>query len=81
MKITKTCVYTNRKNTMEINITEEQYQQFKAGTDIDECMPTITYEEREFLLTGALPEEIDDMYEESEKHSDPYNGPQGWDWD
>ena len=62
MKITKHCVYTNRKNTMEIGITDEEYKQLKEGTDIDQLLPEITYEEREFLLTGALPGEIDDLY-------------------
>lgn len=76
MKITKTCVYTNRTNSMEIDITEEQYQQFKQGGDIDEAMPSITYEEREFLLTGALPGD-EDMFEEDPEN--PQDTP-GWEW-
>ena len=55
MKITKTCVYTNRKNTIEIDITKDAYTRFKQGEDIDVALPTITYEERQFLLTGELP--------------------------
>ena len=47
---------------MEIGITDEEYKQLKEGTDIDQLLPEITYEEREFLLTGALPGEIDDLY-------------------
>ena len=62
MKITKHCVYTNRKNTMEIGITDNEYKLLKEGVDIDKLLPSITYEEREFLLTGALPGEIDDLY-------------------
>jgi len=62
MKITKNCVYTNRKNTMEIGITEDQYKELREGADIDQLLPEITYEEREFLLTGALPGEMDDLY-------------------
>lgn len=62
MKITKHCVHTNRKNTMEIGITNEQYVQLREGADIDQLLPEITYEEREFLLTGALPGELDELY-------------------
>ena len=62
MKITKMCVYSNRQNTMEIGITTDQLKQLKEGADIDQLLPEITYEEREFLLTGALPGEIDDLY-------------------
>ena len=62
MKITKYCVHTNRKNTMEIGITNDEHKQLKEGADIDQLLPSITYEEREFLLTGALPGEIDDLY-------------------
>lgn len=55
-------MYTNRNNTMDIDITKDQYKQLREGADIDQLLPEITYEEREFLLTGALPGEIDDLY-------------------
>ncbi len=76
MKVTKTSIYTNRKNTFEINITEEQYQQWKDGEDISEHL---TYEEREFLKTGATPEELDEMDDTGGfEGSDP--GPYDWEW-
>ncbi len=49
---------------MEIGISQDQFDQLKKGADIDELLPWITYEEREFLLTGALPGEVDDLYED-----------------
>ena len=78
MKVTRTSIYTNLKNTMEINITTEIYEQWKRGEDIDEHL---TYDEREFLKTGATPEEIDNVDEDPLKTSDPYHdGGKGWDW-
>ena len=77
MKVTKTSIYTNRKNTMEIDITEEQYQLWRSGEDIDVALPEITYEQREFLLTGALPEEVDDLYDDDDPK---YGNPQEYDW-
>ncbi len=62
---------------MEINITEEQYQQWKNGEDIDEHL---TYEEREFLKTGATPDELDE-YDDGgagTESSDP--SPYDWEW-
>ena len=76
MKVTKTSIYTNRKNTLEINITEEIYQQWLDGEDISEHL---TYDEREFLKTGATPEEIDDMDDIGGfEGSNP--GPYDWEW-
>ena len=62
---------------MEINITEEQYQQWKNGEDINEHL---TYEEREFLKTGATPDELDQYDDGGDgfESSDP--GPYDWEW-
>lgn len=77
MKVTKTSIYTNRVNTMEINITEEQYERWKTGEDIDEHL---TYEEREFLKTGATPEELD-QYDNGETGFErPDPGPYDSEW-
>lgn len=66
MKITKKSLYTNKKHTMDIDVTEEQYQCWLEGGDIDECMPNLSYEERQFLLTGASPDELDDVYNDDD---------------
>jgi len=78
VKVTKTSIYTNRKNTMEINITEDDYSRWKEGHDISDLL---TYDEIEFLKTGATPAEMDDMDDNPSQTSDPYNGPQGWEWE
>lgn len=67
MKITKTSRYTGRSNTMEVNITEDDYSCIKNGGNVDVCAPHVTYEEREFLLTGVTPEEQDAMDNELDK--------------
>ena len=80
MKITKNCIYTNRKNTLDINITAEQYTQFKQGEDIDLVMPDITYEERTFLLTGALPDDEDSVYQDGDDTFHHHGHMDSWDW-
>lgn len=76
MKVTKTSIYTNRKNTMEVNITEEDYQRWKKGEDIDDLL---TYEEREFMRTGATPEELD-QYDGGSGFEDNDPEPYDWEW-
>ncbi len=76
MKVTKTSIYTNRKNTLDINITEEIYLQWLDGDDISEHL---TYEEREFLNTGATPEELDDFDNDDYDYPDNQR-PYDWEW-
>jgi len=67
---------------MDIDVTEEQLTRLREGEDIDVVMPTITYEERDFLLTGATPEEVDSQYDDRpSKRGAPYTGHKGWDYD
>ena len=62
---------------MEINITEEQYQQWKNGEDIDEHL---TYEEREFLKTGATPDELDEYDDGGTGFEGNDPSPYDWEW-
>ena len=43
-------------NTMVIDITMEQYEDWVDGTLIQNAMPGATTEEREFIKTGMTPE-------------------------
>jgi len=76
MKITKKSIYTNVVNTMEVDITEALYNQWKAGENIDEHL---SYDEQEFLRTGATLDELDEFDDDSGfEGTDP--GPYDWEW-
>lgn len=57
MKITRKSVLSGITHTREINITELQLEQWRAGKNIQWLCPQLTPDEREFLITGATPEE------------------------
>ena len=50
------------EHEMEINITEQQLQKWKDGMMIQYAMPALTADEREFLMTGIIPEEWDSLF-------------------
>jgi hypothetical protein len=47
---------------MDIPCTLEQYGAWQDGTLIQEAMPNLTPDEREFLITGITPWEWDEVF-------------------
>lgn len=67
MKITRKSQLTGVIRTREIDVTEEQLQQWKAGRSIQWLLPHLSAEDREFLLTGATSEEWDEAFPDIEE--------------
>ena len=60
MKIRKQSPLTGKINSLELNITMEQYNQWKYhGMLIQNAMPNLSADEREFLISGTYPGEWD----------------------
>ena len=57
MKITRTSVFTGVERTLDLPITEGQYTAWKGGTLIQEAMPDLSPDDREFVMTGVTSEE------------------------
>lgn len=64
MKIECKSLFTGNWNTLEVQeqcahaaITRQQWEAWQSGTYIQHPMPQLEADEREFLLTGATPEE------------------------
>ena len=57
MKITRTSMFTNVTRTREINITPAQLEAWQTGTKIQLAAPQLDANDREFVMTGATPEE------------------------
>jgi hypothetical protein len=49
-------------DTMSVIEFEEQLQQWKTGTYIQDAFWMLTSGEREFMMTGTTPEEWEDMW-------------------
>jgi len=62
MKITRMSPYSFEENTLDIDITIEQYIKWQEGALIQDVMPDLTPDEREFLITGLAPGEYEDMF-------------------
>jgi len=73
MQITRTSPFTGKLNTREINVTEAQLEAWQGGQLIQEAMPHLSADDREFIKTGITPEEWDKMFDESpESLADAY---------
>lgn len=48
---------TGKINSMTLNITEEQIKRWREGEFIQDVMPNLTPDEREFLMTGYTKED------------------------
>lgn len=60
MEITKRSPLTDELNTLDLPITLEQLVGWKSGMLIQNVMPQLNDEQREFLITGIYPGECDD---------------------
>jgi len=74
MKITKTCMLTLVQNTLDINITKEQLARVNArhqtGEYIQNIVPHLNGDEREFLMTGILPKTWDDHLSSEDEYEE-----------
>lgn len=62
MKITKTSILTGKVHTLEINISEEQFNRWQAGESIQNVCPHLSVDDREFLISGSTKEEWDKAF-------------------
>lgn len=62
MLITRKSPFTSIVHSMEINVTEEQLRNWKAGVVIQKAMPNVSPDEREFIMTGITPQEWEDTF-------------------
>ena len=64
LSVTKPSMLSGLENTMVLDITFEQYDAWRGGALIQDAMPNLTPDEREFLMTGITSEEWDNEYKE-----------------
>ena len=59
--------FTGLHNTLDLNITQEQIDEWRAGAFIQDVMPNLTPSQREFLITGIW----DDSWEKFVVNKEP----------
>lgn len=62
MKIVRTSRISGNTNVMYLDITQEALKAWVDGALIQDVMPHLKPEEREFLMTGITPAEWDAMF-------------------
>lgn len=62
MIVSQTNMITGKKNQMDLPVTTQQIERWIAGELIQNVMPELSIEAREFLKTGILPEEWNKMF-------------------
>jgi hypothetical protein len=62
--ITKIDPFTNRENTRELDITQEQLDEYNSPGSrmIQHIMPDLTADEREFLMTGITADSWQELF-------------------
>ena len=60
--IARTSPFTGKINTMDIDIDPKGFALWQSGTVIQNALPDLTPDEREFLMTGITPEEWEDLF-------------------
>ena len=76
MKITKTSMISGKTNSMEIDVSIDQYQSWIDGELIQVAMPHLSSDEREFIKTGMTPSEWEELFGEEEEEED--DGQPSW---
>ena len=74
MLISRTSLFSGNTNVMDIDVTQEQLNAWENGTLIQNAMPHLTSDEREFIKTGITPEEWDSAFKQALYFNSPTVG-------
>lgn len=68
MKITRVSIISGKAHSREIAVSQADIDRWqKGGLLIQQAMPDLTPEDREFLMTGITPEEWDTLKEDDDE--------------
>ena len=62
MEITRTSIHSGITRTLTLDVTAEEIATWKAGELIQNAMPRLTSDEREFIKTGITAEEWQEIF-------------------
>jgi len=63
---------------MDINVTQEQISSWENGTLIQDAMPNLSADEREFIKTGVTPSEWSEFFGEEDEDDGQPSWEQEW---
>lgn len=62
MLIQRVSMLSGARNAREIPVTQEQLDAWNSGVLIQNAMPNLSADDREFIKTGITPEEWEDLF-------------------
>jgi len=62
MIITRTSTLSGHISSMDIDVTLEQVASWEQGELVQNAMPNLSADEREFIMTGITPAEWNEMF-------------------
>lgn len=81
MQITRTSPFTGKVHTREINVSERQLKRWQDGDLIQNAMPNLSADEREFIKTGITPDEWEETFgkeSDDDKYDEPFADESKW---
>ena len=64
MEITRVSKLSGIERTIDLNVTENQYNAWRSGVKIQDAMPNLNATEREFIISGVTDEEWNNAFGE-----------------
>ena len=64
VEVVRKSIVSGKINSMDLDITPKQYSAWVHGAPIQEAMPQLNADEREFIMTGITPEEWAETFNE-----------------
>lgn len=61
MLITKTSMLSGETRSLDLNVNQDQIDLWEGGMVIQNAMPNLSIDEREFIMTGVTAEEWETM--------------------
>lgn len=61
MLITKTSMLSGETRSLDLNVNQDQIDLWEGGMVIQNAMPNLSVDEREFIMTGVTAEEWETM--------------------
>lgn len=68
MQITKKSTISGKIHSMNLDITQDQFDEWQNGELIQNVMPNLSIDEREFLISGITPEEWEHTFGKDENY-------------
>jgi hypothetical protein len=67
MEIFRKHPFTGAERSIKIAVTEKQLDNWSKGMLIQDAMPNLTSDEREFIISGLLPKEFDEIFKDDDQ--------------